>query len=384
MLLPFPTPSGDAPTIAWQAPAWRALADEAWAQAMAACPQDPEHHAEGDVWTHTRMVCDALVALPAWRALPVDERDLVFAACLLHDVAKPPCTRIEGGRIRQPGHSVKGAIMARNLLWRAGVDPRAREAIVGLIRYHQVPFFCIDEADPIRRLAQVSQRAQSDHLALVNRADALGRICAGQERLLENVDLFLELARDQGCLRAPFAFADDHSRFTYFRGPAGADPRRQAHDDTRCEAILMSGLPGSGKDTWLAAHADLPVISLDAIRSELGKRPSGDQGAVLSLARERAREHLRAGRSFAWNATNLTREIRGRLVDLFAGYGARVRIVYLEVPHRTLLRQNRGRAAAVPEAVIERMTRLWEIPDATEAHVVEHHFVDEAAGWRPN
>ena len=59
-------------------------------------------------------------------------------------------------------------------------------------------------------------------------------------------------------------------------------------------------------------------------------------------------------------------------------------IVAVEAPYRELFRQNRARAARVPEKVIERMSGRWELPDATEAHVVEHHFVDEAAGWRPN
>ena len=31
-----------------------------WARAMAACGQDAGWHAEGDVWTHTRMVVAAL------------------------------------------------------------------------------------------------------------------------------------------------------------------------------------------------------------------------------------------------------------------------------------------------------------------------------------
>ena len=36
--------------------------DQPWARAMAACGQDAGWHAEGDVWTHTRMVCDQLPA----------------------------------------------------------------------------------------------------------------------------------------------------------------------------------------------------------------------------------------------------------------------------------------------------------------------------------
>jgi predicted kinase len=371
MELPFPILDPDDAS----AYPWAELAARPWAREMASCPQDPEYHGEGDVWTHTVMVCEALAALPAWRELPADERAIVFAACLLHDIAKPICTRVIDGRIRQPGHSLKGDIMARDMLWRADVDPTTREAITALIRYHQVPFFCIDEDDPIRRIAQVSMRARCDHLAQVNRADALGRICAAKERLLDNVELFVELAREQGCLTEAFPFPSDFTRYAYFHSPS-RDPRVEAYDDTRCEVVMMAGLPGSGKDRWIAGNVDLPVISLDAIRAEIGAPPTGAPGPVLHLARERAREHLRVAQPFVWNATNLTRDIRGRLIELFVSYNARVRIVYVESPYRTLLKQNREREgdARVPEAVIERMSRRWEIPDPTEAHRVDWVF----------
>ena len=31
-------------------------------------PQDPRYHGEGDVWTHTKMVMEALLALPQYQA----------------------------------------------------------------------------------------------------------------------------------------------------------------------------------------------------------------------------------------------------------------------------------------------------------------------------
>jgi len=37
-----------------------------WVRSMAVCPQDALWHAEGDVWTHTRMVVAELQRLPDW------------------------------------------------------------------------------------------------------------------------------------------------------------------------------------------------------------------------------------------------------------------------------------------------------------------------------
>ncbi len=367
MRLPYPCPQDPANdlTIAWK------TLHEPWVAPMESCPQDPEYHAEGDVWTHTKMVCEALIQLPSWQSLPADERERVFAACLLHDIAKPITTRIDDdGRIRQPGHSPRGAIMVREMLWHMGIAPALREQVAALVRTHQIPFFLIEDKDPVRRAALISQTVRCDHLALVTRADALGRICRDLPRLLDNIDLFHQLCAEHDCLTRPWAFPSDHARFQYFRSDA-RDIHYAAHDDTRCEMVLMSGLPGAGKDHWIAHNLDLPVISLDALREELDMPSTGNQGVVIQAAREQAREHLRKGQSFVWNGTNLSREMRSRPIDLAAAYNARVRIVFLDTSHRRLVRQNRERGASVPLAAILRMTRLWEPPDLTEAHRVD-------------
>lgn len=339
-----------------------------WVAGLKGCPQDPIHHAEGDVWIHTEMVLQELLASEAWRALPEGERQIVYLACLLHDVAKPLTTRREGERVTARGHSTKGAVMAREILWRLGVPFSTREAVCGLIRTHQVPYFLIDEVDPQRRLCTLSQIARCDHLTLVAEADMRGRVCQDQARILDNVALFLEAARLEGCAEGPRAFPSDHARFWYFRKP-GRSPDYEPYDDSRCTVTVMCGLPGAGKDTWLRQNApELPVISLDALRAELDVDPEDGQGPVIEAARESAREHLRRGRSFAWNATNLSRDIRHRIIDLCADYNARVRLVYVEVPEGTLRARNRAREAAVPDRVIDRLLRRWELPDRTEAH----------------
>jgi predicted kinase len=80
---------------------------------------------------------------------------------------------------------------------------------------------------------------------------------------------------------------------------------------------------------------------------------------------------MRAEKSFVWNVTNLSRQLRSSLINLFSAYHVRIRIVYLEVSWEELLRRNHSRAANVPEAVIERMRDRLEVPDLTEAHQVD-------------
>jgi predicted kinase len=360
------------PTAPDYAVAWADLDREyAFVRAMAGCPQDPVHHAEGDVWVHTRMVCEAMAASPAWRALPEEPRRVLFAAAVLHDVSKPECTKVEEGRITSRGHSRRGAVAARNILWEMGTPFDVREHVCALIRWHQVPYWLIDRPDPRRGAIEVSQTARCDWLAILAEADVRGRVCADQQRLLDNVALFAELADEQGCLRGAYQFPSDHARVLFFLDEKRI-PEAPAHAAHRCEAVLMSGLPGSGKDHHIAAHfAGRAVISLDDVREELDIDPDESQGEVIVLARERARELLRRGEPFVWNATNLSRQLRRMVLELFASYQARLRVVYLEATAADLAEGMKRRGRVVPARVMERMRQRWEVPDLTEAHAVE-------------
>jgi predicted kinase len=342
-----------------------------WLREMEGCPQDPIHHAEGDVLIHTRMVCEALVADPAWRALPEAERAILFAAALLHDVAKPACTQTDpAGRIRSPGHAKRGDREARAILWEDGASPGDREAVAALVRYHQMPYLLWDRPDPARLVRQISMRARCDWLALLARADIKGRVCPDASQQLESIALFVAQCEELDCLRQPAPFPSDHSRFEYFRRE-DRDPNYAAWDDTRCTLTLMCGLPGAGKDHWLREHDPaLPVVSLDALRRSMGVSWGDDQGAVAHAARERAREFLRQGQSLAWNATNLTQTRRAPLISLAESYRARVRIVCVDPPAAQLMRQNQDRDATVPRAAIWELLEKWEMPDLTEAHAL--------------
>jgi predicted kinase len=362
-------PNGPGWTVRWE----ETLAAFPWVRRLAGVRQDPVHHAEGDVAVHTRLAAEVLAGLPEWRARPPAQRVLLFAAVLLHDAAKPDCTQEdEHGRITAHGHSGRGELIARRVLWEAGATVRLREHVAALVRHHQVPFWALERPeDDLRRIVfRSSLVASNEDLAVLATADILGRECADADAVLENIALFREYCAESECLDGPREFPSDHARFQYFRTP-GRDPGYAAYDDTRLTVTVLSGLPGAGKDHWIATHRPgLPVVSLDALRAELGLPPTGDQRRVATAAHELARRHLRAGQDFVWNATNIGRRLRGQIIGLAADYRARVEVVALEAPREVLRARNAARAAPVPEAAVERMIRKWEAPDVTEAHAV--------------
>lgn len=348
-----------------------------WIRAMQDVPQSPVYHAEGDILIHTRMVAAAMTGLETWRNLPRAEQSMLFAAALLHDVGKPDCTIIEdNGYIGSRGHARKGEHLARKILWVGSELARpapfkTREDIAALVRLHGLPLQFLGREEPERSIIAASQRVRLDHIALLAEADVRGRTCADQSELRERVELFRTFCQELACYDRPRSFPTAHSRFVYFHRPHG-DPDYTAYDDTRFEVILMSGLPGVGKDSWISKHyVDWPVISLDGIRRTLKIAPEADQGRVIQTARERARELMRQQRSFIWNATNITSMIRRQLVDFFVSYGGCVHIVYLDAPFDTILKRNRERRESVPEQVITKLLMKLEVPALTEAHQVE-------------
>jgi predicted kinase len=365
----------------WTVP-WERIHDAfAWIRRLDGVPQDPIHHAEGDVAVHTRMAAEALTGLPEWRALPADDRVRLFATVLLHDVAKPDCTQhTPEGRITAHGHSRRGDLIARRVLWQIGAPVAWREHVAALVRHHQVPFWALERPDLESIALRVSLVARNDDLALLATADILGRVCADTAQVLDHIGLFREYCAELKVADRPWPFASDHARFAYFRRSRSTehfrtprrDPAYAAYDDTTCTVTVLSGLPGVGKDTWIANHRpELPVVSLDALRHELGVDPTGDQRAVSTAAYERARVHLRARRSFVWNATNISRQQRDLCIGLAANYHARVEIVSLEAPEDLVRARNRSRPAPVPETVLDRLIAKWEAPDLTEAHTVQ-------------
>jgi hypothetical protein len=176
--------------------------------------------------------------------------------------------------------------------------------------------------EPDFQVIETSWMARNDLLALLAEADMRGRVSRdtrSQEAAIQTTQLFREYAEELGRLKRPRPFPSGLARFHYFStdGRSGAD--YAPFDDSVGEAVLMCGLPASGKNTWVAAHAgEAPIVELDAVRREMGVSPDDNQSEVIQAAKEKARVLMRKKTPrFIWNATNLRVDLRRPLITLF-------------------------------------------------------------------
>ena len=151
--------------------------------ALAGCPQDPEWHPEGDVWTHTLMVCDEAAKLG--EDLDRPRRTTLMLAALCHDLGKPATTARINGRIRARGHEAAGVEPTTAVLDRLGIRQMERYDVRGqvlaLVENHLTPAVWYSRRDSVGPTAfrRLSRKLEIDLLARLGHADCAGRRARG-------------------------------------------------------------------------------------------------------------------------------------------------------------------------------------------------------------
>ena len=307
-------------------------------------PQSQKWHAEGDALTHTKMVVSEMVKLVNSEPYSRFSREYKFVllfAALFHDIGKGKCL-IEDGKCLSQGHNLFSERLTRTLLWDIGYENR--EMICELVFQHDLHCVALDmkERRLKNHLSKMSTwlRHNIDLLFLVFRADVNGSI-SNEPRLLGDVE-----KRITNCLK--------EEDFTVY---------------------IMCGLPGAGKDTYIKNNlSELPMVSRDVIRTELGITKDGEKGRgtdeeeklVTTQENKEILNYCENRESFIVNNTHLKLKYRKQLIDSISKYKPKIIIVYVEA--ETLDLNLSRRTGSRWEYVIKEMLASMEIPSENEAN----------------
>ena len=125
------------------------------------------------------------------------------------------------------------------------------------------------------------------------------------------------------------------------------------------EFHMTVGIPGVGKSTW-AKSTGISIHSSDNIRNTTG----GTNEQVFEEMRRLTIEYLKMGKSCIYDATNLSRKRRVALIQNICKIPCyKVCDLFIE-PIEICREQNNSRSgiARVPEEVIDRMLRSFQVP----------------------
>ena len=131
--------------------------------------------------------------------------------------------------------------------------------------------------------------------------------------------------------------------------------------------FVLCGLPASGKSTYaqeLAEKYNANIHSSDEIRKEL----SGDinnqhiNDIVFSTLHKRVKDYLSNGKSCIYDSTNINYKRRMAFLQELNKIPCEKICILMATPYEECIKQNNTRDRKIPEEVIERMYKHFDVP----------------------
>jgi len=132
--------------------------------------------------------------------------------------------------------------------------------------------------------------------------------------------------------------------------------------------VVLVGLPGSGKSTWLE-RIGVVALSSDVVRKLLADDETDQKinDRVFETLRYLLRQRLAIGRAVTYiDATHLTPDERRPYIGIGESYGCEVEAVFFDVPLEVCRERNARRHRVVPEDAMARLAAKLIAPSQAE------------------
>lgn len=137
---------------------------------------------------------------------------------------------------------------------------------------------------------------------------------------------------------------------------------------SKAKIVLLVGLPGSGKSTWIAQRG-VRAISSDEVREILtGDATNQSVNArVFETVRHLLSQRLSIGMLESYvDATSLTKDERLPYIDMARRFDAEIEAVFFDVPLEICRQRNLARARVVPAEAMEKLAAKLQPPSEAE------------------
>lgn len=167
--------------------------------------QNPKHHAEGDVWTHTMMVCDAAVRYRDRVKNPLG----FMLSTITHDFGKALCTEVINGELHAYNHETIGLPLVKSFMTRLTTEKALIEYVMNLSEHHMKPNILAADNSSIKATNKLFDKSvDPEALVYLAISDGLGRITSRE--YISYDDFFMErLAIFREYMSRPYVMGRD-------------------------------------------------------------------------------------------------------------------------------------------------------------------------------
>lgn len=364
--------------------------------------QDPEWHAEGNVFIHTNMVIEEMYKIFDENNFSIEDKYILLMSVVFHDIAKPITSKwreIQGvNRLTASKHEYEGMSYLYYKFLELEVEHKYLKHILNLVGFHQMPKkLVLTESNYFPWNFQLLTEETAGYLFYyLELADMRGRETKEYDEQLEYIELFKMMTEEYDCFntvsnidkkikesilsiypnekKESLSYIVGKAKKRWSEGDKSVPEvfygKYYKYKDNYTKFYVLCGLSGSGKTTLVEKlkkeNDNIKVVELDQIRLQYKVKRNNRRlidGKVRQESKELIKKYLREGYDVIFDACNLRSDFREMVCDLAEEYFAKTILILSKTKKSECIKNDRERSIrTVGDIVIEKQLKSFQYP----------------------